>query len=170
MQFQHTQVQDVVVVTPDRFSDERGFFARTWGRDELERFGLDARVVQRNMAYNRARGTLRGMHFQHPPYAENKIVECLVGAIYDVAVDLRPDSPTFGRWVGTELRASEGVMLYVPEGCAHGYITLEPDSLVEYLTSAYYHPEASGGLRWNDPFFCIEWPHTPTVMNERDRS
>jgi dTDP-4-dehydrorhamnose 3,5-epimerase len=170
MIFTTTEIEGVVVVTPDQFDDERGFFARTWGLDEFEAHGLDTRVVQRNLSYNRRTGTLRGMHYQRAPHAEVKLVSCLSGAIYDVAIDLRPKSATFGKWLGAELRADTGTMLYVPEGCAHGYLALEPNSTVEYLISEFYHPESAGGVRWNDPFFAVRWPAEPTVMNDRDRS
>lgn len=170
MRFEPTSVHGVWMVSPDRFDDERGYLARTWGLDEFGAHGLQANMVQRNISYNRARGTLRGMHFQSPPYPEVKVVSCLVGAVFDVAIDTRPDSPTFGRWYGAELRPESGTMLYVPEGCAHGYITLEPDSTVEYLISEFYHPESAGGLRWDDPFFAVDWPVRPTAMNDRDRT
>jgi dTDP-4-dehydrorhamnose 3,5-epimerase len=170
MLFQETTVQGVVLIAPDRFDDERGYFARTWGADEFEAQGLHARAVQRNVSYNRAAGTLRGMHYQRSPHAEVKVISCLVGAIYDVAVDIRPDSPTYGKWYGAELRPDTGAMLYVPEGCAHGYLALEPDTVVEYLISDFYHPELAGGLRWNDPFFGVRWPAEPTQMNARDRT
>jgi dTDP-4-dehydrorhamnose 3,5-epimerase len=170
MRFEETPVAGVVVITPDRFDDERGFFARTWGVDEFEARGLQGRVVSRNLSYNREPGTLRGMHFQHPPYQEVKIVSCLIGSVFDVAVDLRPESATFGKWFGTELSQANGTMLYVPEGCAHGYLSLAPDSTVEYLISEFYHPEAAGGLRWDDPFCNIRWPREPRMMNARDRT
>jgi dTDP-4-dehydrorhamnose 3,5-epimerase len=127
-------------------------------------------MVQRNISYNRRAGTLRGMHYQRAPHAEAKLVSCRTGRIFDVAIDLRRDSPSFGRWYGAELSANNAAMLYVPEGCGHGYQTLEPDSNVEYLISEYYHPEAAAGVRWDDPFFGIRWPIEPTVMNERDRT
>jgi dTDP-4-dehydrorhamnose 3,5-epimerase len=170
MRFEETPVAGVLLITPDRFDDERGFLARTWGLDEFEARGLGTPVVQRNVSYNRAPGTLRGMHFQHAPYRENKVVSCLVGAVFDVAVDLRPESVTYGTWFGAELSQDNGAILYVPEGCAHGYLSLVPDSTVEYLISEYYHPEAAGGLRWDDPFCRIQWPRAPAVMNERDRT
>ncbi len=159
-----------MLITPERFQDERGYFATTWVQDEFEAAGLRSPCVQRNVSYNRLAHTLRGMHYQRSPYAEVKLVNCLIGAIYDVAVDIRPDSPTFGSWFGAELRAETGAMLYVPEGCAHGYLSLEPDSTVEYLISEFYHPESAAGLRWNDPFFNIQWPHEPRVLNDRDGS
>jgi dTDP-4-dehydrorhamnose 3,5-epimerase len=114
--------------------------------------------------------TLRGMHFQRAPHAEVKLVSCTAGAIFDVAIDLRPDSKTLGKWVAAELRADTGAMLYIPEGFAHGYLSLEPATRVEYLMSAYYAPQAASGVRWNDPAFGIKWPVQPAVMNERDRS
>jgi dTDP-4-dehydrorhamnose 3,5-epimerase len=170
MHYQETNVDGVLLITPDHFDDDRGFFERTWALDEFEARGLETRVVQRNRAYNRAAGTLRGMHFQHAPHAEVKVVSCLSGAVYDVAMDMRPESPTFGQWFGAELRQHNAAILYVPRGCAHGYLTLEPDSTVEYLITEFYRPEAAGGIRWNDAFFNVRWPAEPLVMNERDRT
>ncbi|HEV7665461.1 MAG TPA: dTDP-4-dehydrorhamnose 3,5-epimerase [Chloroflexota bacterium] len=170
MNFQPTDIEGVVLVSPERFDDERGFFARTWGQDVFEANGLKQPMVQRNLSYNRQSGTLRGMHYQRAPHAEVKLVSCLAGTIFDVAVDLRSDSPTFGKWVGYELRPETGNSLYIPEGCAHGLLTLEPGSVVEYLISAYYAPQAACGVRWDDAFFGIRWPTKPTVMNERDRT
>jgi dTDP-4-dehydrorhamnose 3,5-epimerase len=168
MIFESTDVQGVMLITPDRFDDNRGFFARTWGQDEFESHGLLARMVQRNLTYNSAAGTLRGMHFQYSPHAETKVVSCLAGAVYDVAIDLRRDSPTRGKWFGAELRPESGRMLYIPEGCAHGYIALEPNTSVEYLISQFYAPSAAGGVRWDDPLFDVRWPMQPSVMADRD--
>lgn len=170
MHFLRTNVEGVTLITPDHFEDERGFFERTWALDEFTAHGMDTPMVQRNLSYNRTPGTLRGMHFQRAPHSEVKLVSCPIGAVYDVAVDIRPDSPTFGNWYGVELRQDNGATLYVPAGCAHGYVSLEPDSTVEYLISEFYHPESAGGVRWNDPFFGIEWPKQPTLINDRDRS
>jgi dTDP-4-dehydrorhamnose 3,5-epimerase len=170
MRFEETRISGVTLITPDLFADERGFFARTWGLDVFEANGIDARVVQRNLSYNRHAGTLRGMHYQLPPHGEAKLVSCLTGRVFDVAIDLRSDSPTFGKWFGAELSAGTGVMLYIPKGCAHGYQALEPESNVEYLITEFYHPESVAGVRWNDPSFGVRWPVEPTVMNERDRS
>lgn len=170
MLIQDTSVADVKQITPEFLFDERGFFARTWAEDVFAAHGLQTRVVQRNLSFNREPGTLRGMHFQRAPHAEVKIISCLMGAMYDVALDLRPESPTYRGWFGAELRADTGAMLYVPEGCAHGYLTLEPNTLVEYLVSEFYHPEAAGGVRWDDPAFGIQWPVQPRVMTERDRT
>jgi len=170
MRFQETSVHGVVLITPDHFEDERGYFARTWALDEFQTHGLETRLVQRNVSFNRARHTLRGMHYQREPYTEAKIVSCTIGAIYDVAMDIRPDSPSFGKWFGAELSQHNGALLYVPNGCAHGYLSLEPESTVEYLISEYYHPEVAGGLRWNDAFFGVAWPAEPSMINERDRT
>jgi dTDP-4-dehydrorhamnose 3,5-epimerase len=170
MIFESTQIPDVVLITPQRFIDDRGYFTQTWGEDEFEAHGLNPRVVARNVSYNVEARTLRGMHFQQAPHAEAKLVCCTLGAIYDVAIDLRPESPTFTRWVGAELRADSGTMLYVPEGFAHGYLSLEPGAIVEYLITAAYAPQAAGGVRWDDPAFGVEWPARPLVINERDRT
>jgi dTDP-4-dehydrorhamnose 3,5-epimerase len=169
MQFHKTEILGVVMITPERIPDERGYFVKTWGQDDFAAYGLNPSVVARNVSYNREKGTLRGMHFQRAPHAEAKLVAPLVGSIYDVAVDLRTDSPTYARWVGRELRARSGDMLYIPEGFAHGFITLEPDTTVEYLNSAFYAPEVADGVRWDDPLFAITWPIAPTVMSARDR-
>jgi dTDP-4-dehydrorhamnose 3,5-epimerase len=170
MKFESTDIDGVVLITPDRFHDERGFFAQTWGQIDFEAQGLRPCMLARNLSYNRVAATLRGMHFQRAPHAEVKLVSCTAGAIFDVAIDLRPDSKTRGKWVAAELRADSGAMLYIPEGFAHGYLSLEPETRVEYLMSAYYAPQAAGGVRWNDPAFGIKWPMQPEVMNERDRS
>jgi dTDP-4-dehydrorhamnose 3,5-epimerase len=170
MCIEDTSVHGVKLITPKHIADERGYFALTWAQDLFLAHGLDVRVAQRNLAYNHTALTLRGMHYQRAPHAEVKVVSCVVGAIYDVAIDLRPDSPTYRRWFGTELTAETGRVLYIPEGCAHGYVTLEPHCSVEYLVSEFYHPESAAGVRWNDPYFGIRWPAEPTVMNARDRS
>jgi len=170
MIFESTDLPGVTLVMPDRFDDERGFLARSWGQDEFESHGLTARMVQRNLSYNRQAGTLRGMHFQRAPHAETKLVSFVAGAVFDVAIDLRRDSPTRGKWFGAELRSDTGQMLYIPEGLAHGFVALEPDTLMEYLISAFYVPAAAGGVRWDDPYFDIRWPIEPTVLSERDRA
>jgi dTDP-4-dehydrorhamnose 3,5-epimerase len=169
MIFKTTKLPGVLLVTPERIPDERGFFTKTWGNDDFEANGL-ACMIARNVSYNRERGTLRGMHYQRPPHAEAKLVSPLIGSIYDVALDLRRESPTYGKWFGAELRAETGEMLYVPEGCAHGFVTLEPHTTVEYLISAYYAPDASGGVRWDDSAFRIAWPIEPTVISARDNA
>jgi dTDP-4-dehydrorhamnose 3,5-epimerase len=170
MIFESTAVSGVVLITPKRMPDQRGFFSVTWAQDEFEAHGLETRVFQRNLAFNHEARTLRGMHFQKDQHAEVKIISCQAGAVYDVALDLRPESPTYRRWTGVELRPETGQLLYVPRGCAHGYLTLEPRSIVEYLISDEYAPHSAGGVRWDDRAFAIEWPAEPLVMNERDRT
>jgi dTDP-4-dehydrorhamnose 3,5-epimerase len=167
--FSPTAVEGVYVVTPELFSDERGFFARTWCADEFSSRGLEAALRQCSVSFTRRKGTLRGLHYQEAPYAEAKLVRCTRGAIFDVAVDLRPKSPTFLRHTNVVLRAGEYSMLYIPEGCAHGLQTLEDDTEVSYQISQVYAPESARGVRWDDPALDIRWPLEPTVMSDRDR-
>ena len=170
MIFEETQLEGVWVIKPERLEDERGFFARTWDRDEFSRRGLDGRTVQCSISFNRTRGTLRGLHYQAAPHEESKLVRCTAGAIFDVAVDLRPGSPSFGDWAGAELSAENRVALYVPKGCAHGFLTLDDSSEVYYQMSELYVPEAARGVRWDDPAFGIAWPGEVAVINDRDRA
>jgi len=171
MRFRETPVAGSYVVEPERMEDARGFFARTFAADEFAARGLDARVDQCSTSFNAKRGTLRGLHYQAAPHGEAKLVRCTRGAIYDVAVDLRPDSPSYLRWVATELTAENGHALYVPDGCAHGFQTLEDASEVLYQIATAYVPEAARGVRWDDPAFNIEWPPAPPggrTLAERD--
>ncbi len=157
-----------IQVEPKR--DERGYFARSWCKHEFDEHGLNPNLVQCNLSANDRKGTLRGMHYQATPFAEAKLVQCIRGSIYDVVVDLRPDSPTFRDWIAVFLTAEKHNMLYVPEGCAHGFLTLEDRSEVFYQMSEFYHPEASRGVRWNDAAFRITWPADVRVISERDRT
>jgi dTDP-4-dehydrorhamnose 3,5-epimerase len=171
MRFTELELPGAYLIELDRIEDERGFFARTFCRDEFAEHGLETEVVQANTAFNRRRGTLRGLHFQAAPHAESKLVRCTRGAVYDVIVDLRPGSPTHTRWVGVELTAQNDAMLYVPKGFAHGYQTLVDETETSYLMSEYHEPSAASGVRWDDPAFGIEWPEADErVMNDRDRS
>lgn len=170
MRFEHTEIEGVTVVEIDEIEDDRGFFARSWCSDEFAEHGLGASFVQENVAHNPRRGTLRGMHFQHAPHAEAKLVRCTSGAVWDVALDLRPGSATSGRSVGIELSAENHRSLYVPEGCAHGYLTLADDAEVRYLTSHAYVPAAADGVRYDDPAFGITWPAGVVLVSERDAS
>jgi dTDP-4-dehydrorhamnose 3,5-epimerase len=158
------------MIEPERFEDGRGFFARTWCREEFAAQGLNADLVQCNISFNIQRGTLRGMHYQKPPHAEAKLVRCTQGALYDVVVDLRRDSATYLQWFGTALSAENRNALYVPEGCAHGFVTLEDHTEVLYQMSASYDTASAAGVRWDDPAFSIAWPIAPTVMSDRDRN
>jgi dTDP-4-dehydrorhamnose 3,5-epimerase len=158
------------LVELERREDDRGFFARAFCRREFEEHGLNHNLVQCNLSFNHKRATLRGMHYQLAPYQEVKLVRCFRGAIYDVIVDLRPSSPTFKQWLGVRLDEDNRAMLYVPEGFAHGYITLADSCEVFYQVSEFYHPESERGVRWNDPAFQIEWPLEPLIVSDKDRS
>ena len=148
----------ILLITPTRFSDQRGFFAETYSRQKYVRMGVDVEFVQDNHSLSRDVGTLRGLHFQAPPHAQGKLVRCGRGAFFDVAVDIRRGSPTYGQWMGYELSAENGHQLYIPIGFAHGFVTLEPHSEIVYKCSDYYTPEAEGALRWDDPDIGIKWP------------
>jgi dTDP-4-dehydrorhamnose 3,5-epimerase len=169
MIFVETRLQGALVVEPERREDERGFFARTFCQREFADLKLETRLVQCNLSYNKRLGTLRGMHFQIAPHAETKLVRCTMGAIFDVIVDLRPDSPTFKQWVGVKLTAENRLMLYIPVGLAHGFITLMDDTEVFYQMSEFYNPESSRGVRWDDPAFGIELPLLPRVISDKDQ-
>jgi dTDP-4-dehydrorhamnose 3,5-epimerase len=170
MIFRDTGIGGAWVIELERLQDERGFFARTWDAQEFAERGLNPRLVQCSVSFNRARGTLRGLHYQSAPHEEAKLVRCTAGTIFDVVVDLRPDSPTFRRWFGIELSAENRLSLYVPEACAHGFLTLDDNCEVHYQISQVYAAEAASGVRWDDPAFGIAWPAEVVVMNERDRS
>ncbi len=169
MIFRETKLADAYVIDPERLEDDRGFFARTWCTREFAQKGLNQRIVQCSVSYNQRKGTLRGMHYQERPYAEAKLVRCTMGAIYDVIIDLRPNSLTYRQWVAVELTAANHRMLYVPEGVAHGFLTLEDETEVFYQMSEFFTPEYARGVRWDDPAFGVEWPVEPTVVSERDR-
>lgn len=170
MHFLPAGVEGAFIVEPRRFEDARGFFARTWCGREFEARGLSAKLVQASVAFNHKAGTLRGMHYQQPPNAEVKLVRCTAGAIYDVIIDLRPQSSTYLRHIGVELSGANHLMLYIPEGFAHGYLTLSDNAEVAYQMSEYYEPGAGRGVRWNDPVFGIRWPAAVTTIIERDNT
>lgn len=170
MRFSETAIPGAYLVEIEPLGDERGFFARSWCADEFAKHGLNARLEQCNISYNKKRGTLRGMHYQTNPFPEAKLVRCTMGAIYDVILDLRRDSATFRSWEAFELSAANRRMLYIPEGVAHGFQSLLDDSEVFYQMSEFYHPECALGVRWDDPAFAVEWPVPDPVMSERDRS
>ena len=170
MIFQQTSVAGVLVVRQERREDERGFFARTFCREEFRRQGIEFDIAQCNTSWNRLRGTLRGMHYQKTPHSEAKLVACTRGRIYDVALDLRPNSPTFRKHIGHVLDPREGAMLYIPEGVAHGFLSLADDTEVAYRMSAPYHAESAAGVRYNDPAFGIAWPESVRSIADRDLS
>lgn len=170
MLFKETTLKGAFIIEPKKFEDERGFLAPSWSAKEFAAHGIDSRMVECNISRNWRKGTLRGMHFQLPPYAQPKLVRCSRGAVYDVAVDLRPDSVTYKQWAAVELTESNCLMFYIPAGFAHGYQTLVDQTELFYQMSEVYASEYAGGVRWNDPAFGIEWPLPDPIMNERDRT
>ena len=168
MKFQESPLAGAYTIEMDRLEDERGFFARSYGAEEFAARGLPAAMPQSSVSFNARRGTLRGLHYQAEPHAEDKLVRCTAGAIYDVIVDLRPDSPTARRWFGVELSAANHRSLFVPKGLAHGFMTLRDDTEVLYMISVPYAPGFERGLRWNDPAIGISWPASPSVVAARD--
>jgi dTDP-4-dehydrorhamnose 3,5-epimerase len=168
MLFSRSAIAGVFLMQPQAVSDQRGYFARTYCVEEIAAQGLDPTVVQRSVSYNHLKGTLRGMHFQAPPHQENKIVSCLRGSIFDVIVDLRPASSTYRSWVGFNLNEKELDAVFIPAGCAHGFLTLTDEVLVHYEMSAFHNPGSARGLRYDDPAIGIEWPGTPLVVSPRD--
>ena len=168
MQFQETPLAGAYVIELEKRGDERGFFARTFCQREFAEFELPTEFVQVNNSLSADKGTLRGMHYQLAPYAETKLVRCIRGALWDCLLDLRPESETFGQWYGAELTAENRRMLLVPQGFAHGFITLADDTEAFYFVDAFYAPEHERGVRWNDPRFAIQWPLEPVVLSEKD--
>lgn len=161
----------VRLISVKRFADARGWFSEVYNARAFAARGVDADFVQDNQSFSSQQGTIRGLHFQAPPHAQAKLVRCLRGAIFDVAVDVRKGSPTFGQWVGAELSAQNGKQLFIPIGFAHGFMTLEPDTEVFYKVTDFYAPAADGGLRWNDPSIGVEWPDAPDkspLLSEKD--
>ncbi len=170
MIFTETKLKGAFIIDPELLEDERGFFARTWDKKILEENGLNSKVAQCNISFNKLKGTIRGMHFQIPPYEEVKIVNCIKGKIFDVIIDLRSGSETFKKWVSVELSDQNKKMLYIPEGFAHGFQTLEDNTLVSYQISEIYSPEHARGLRYDDKAFQIDWPLKETVISKKDLS
>jgi dTDP-4-dehydrorhamnose 3,5-epimerase len=170
MKFTPADLRDAYVIEPELILDERGFFSRSFCREEFERHGLNPNLLQCNISFNEERGTLRGLHYQQAPYAEAKLVRCTMGAIYDVILDLRPHSATFKQWTAVELTAKNRLMLYIPEGFAHGFQTLADDTEVFYQMSAVYQPDAACGIRWNDQAFAITWPIKPLIISAKDKN
>jgi dTDP-4-dehydrorhamnose 3,5-epimerase len=168
--FAQTHIDGVFLIEPERRTDERGFFARMFCEKELADRGLVGSICQMNTGFSPRAGTLRGVHYQEAPHTEVKIMRCLRGAVYDVVVDLRPKSPTFKRWFGTELTADNGRLLYAPEGTAHGYLTLADDTELMYMTSRPYASQAARGVRFDDPAFAINWPAAPSIVSKVDKS
>lgn len=168
MEFKETKLKGSYIIEPKRYEDERGFFCEMWRKDTYEKLNLEPTMMQANISFTKKKGTLRGMHFQVEPHAQVKLVRCTMGGIYDVIIDLRPDSPTYCKWISVELTADNRRMLYVPVGFAHGFQTIQDNTEVSYQMFELYHPECEGGVRYNDPCFNIEWPLDVTVISKRD--
>jgi len=168
MLFHETPLKDLMVIEPEKLEDDRGFFARTWDQEIFREMGLNSKIVQCSISSNKKKGTLRGLHVQYFPYEEAKIVRCTRGRLYDIVVDLRKNSSTFKKWFSIELSADNYKMLYVPEGCAHGYQTLEDNTDAEYQMTEVFKPEHYGGVRWDDPAFNIKLPLEVTVISKKD--
>jgi dTDP-4-dehydrorhamnose 3,5-epimerase len=169
MLFTETKLKGAYIVDLECREDERGFFARSWCADEFEKHGLNPRLSQCNISFNKKKGTLRGMHYQAAPFPEAKLVRCTMGVIYDVIIDLRPDSPTFKQWFSVELSAESRRTLYIPEGFAHGFQTLMDNTEVFYQMSEFFHPECARGLRWDDVAFEITWQQPIVNISQRDQ-
>jgi len=170
MIFIETRLKGAYTIEPQRFEDERGFFARSWCQREFEANGLNPKLVQCNISFNRKKGTLRGMHYQVAPHQEAKLVRCTMGSIYDVIVDLRPQSATFKEWIAVQLTAQNRRMLFIPEGFAHGTLSLVDNTEVFYQMSEFFAPQYARGVRWNDPEFEINWPLDIRVISDRDQN
>lgn len=170
MQIQALEIPDVKILTPGRFSDDRGWFAEIWSRRKLADAGIDIDFCQENQSLSRDVGTIRGLHFQTPPRAQDKLVRVVHGRIWDVAVDIRKASPTYGQWVAAEISAEAGNQILVPKGFAHGFCTLEPNTEVIYLVSDAYSKAADAGILWNDPSLAIDWPVVEAHLSEKDRT
>jgi dTDP-4-dehydrorhamnose 3,5-epimerase len=170
MKFTETKLHGAFLIGMKKIVDDRGFFARGWCRDELAQHGLNPDATQLNVGFSHTKGTLRGMHYQKPPQAEAKLVRCTRGAVFDVIVDLRPDSPTRGQWYGAELTQDNHMSLYAPEGFAHGYQTLSDDAEIYYMATAVYAAAAATGVRYDDPAFAIKWPLPVFVISDSDRN
>lgn len=170
MKFSETGLKEAYTIELEELVDERGFFARTFCIKEFAEEGIDFNPVQRNHSYNEYKHTLRGMHYQESPYEEAKLVSCVKGLIYDVIIDIREDSSTLNKWIGVELSASNRKMLFVPKGFAHGFLTLEDDTEVSYLMSDFHKPGVGKGIRWDDPFYDIQWPADVKVISEKDKN
>ena len=169
MRFLQTELSSACVIEIEKFSDSRGHFALNYSQEDFEQNGIPGTFVERNVSWNNHQGTLRGMHYQVEPFAQAKVVQCTRGAIYDVIIDLRVSSETYCKWIAVELTAENGKMLFVPEGFAHGFQTLAPDTEVTYLMGNVYMPSHGQAIRWNDPYFGIHWPLRDPILSDRDR-
>lgn len=168
MIFTELELKGAFLIDIERLEDERGFFGRIWCKEEFREHGLNTSLVQANVSYNKFKATLRGMHFQKKPFQESKLVRCTKGSIYDVIIDIRPESNTFKQWIGVELNDVNRRMLYVPEGFAHGFMTLQDETEIYYMITEYYTKKAESGIKWDDPEINIEWPLDPLIVSDKD--
>ena len=168
MIFTETQIKGVYTIELEKLNDERGFFARSWDKNEFGKNGLDADLAQCSISFNKLKGTIRGIHYQDVPFEESKLVRCTRGRLFDVIIDLRPNSASYTKWLSMELSEHDLNMIFIPKGCAHGFQTLEDNTEVFYQISEFYHPENSCGIRWNDPRFNIKWPLKVSNISEKD--
>ncbi|MFZ1518667.1 MAG: dTDP-4-dehydrorhamnose 3,5-epimerase [Ignavibacteriaceae bacterium] len=171
MFFRDLEIKDVKFILPQKLEDSRGFFSRSFCQNEFENIGIDFKIKQTNISYNKFKGTIRGMHYQLPPFEEAKIVSCVRGSIKDYIIDLRHDSSTYCKWISVELNSEEYTSIYIPKGLAHGFQTLKNDTVVNYLMSEFYNPDATSGIRWDDKLFNIKW-HDPKnfIISEKDKN
>ena len=170
MKFKETKLKGLYIIEPEIHFDDRGYFARIFCKQELSKTGIDFNIVQVNRSLNKKQGIIRGMHFQKPPKAEDKIIQCVKGKIYDVAIDLRQDSPTYGEWVAEKLSEENKKMFLIPKGFAHGFQTLTDNCEILYFMSEFYSPQYESGVRWDDPFFNIKWPIKDPILSEKDKN
>jgi dTDP-4-dehydrorhamnose 3,5-epimerase len=170
MKFKETKIKGLYIIEPDLKIDDRGYFTRIFCEKEFKKSKLGFKIIQANLSFTKKKGTIRGMHFQKPPKAEDKVVQCLRGAIYDVAVDLRKDLLTYGQWVAEELSEENKKMFLIPKGFAHGFQALTDNCELLYFMSEFYSPEHTSGIRWNDPFFNIKWPIQDPILSEKDKN
>lgn len=170
MKYTQTKIKGVYIITIEPREDSRGYFARIFAKEELKKQSIPYPIVHINRSLTHARGTIRGIHYQTKPYQEDKIIQCLEGKIFDVALDLRKNSKTFGQWVGQILDPKSKNMMLTPKGCAHGFQTLEKNSLVEYFATQVYSPDHEKGIRYNDPQFAIDWPIKKAILSEKDQN
>jgi dTDP-4-dehydrorhamnose 3,5-epimerase len=170
MLLENTTIQDAYIIKPEKRVDERGFFARLYCIKELQDKKVVFNIEQVNTSFCKFKGTLRGLHFQKAPYGEAKLLRCTQGAVFDVIIDLRSDSSTYLNWYGVELSEDNDWMIFVPKGCAHGFLSLKDDTMVTYMVDAPYHPGAEGGIRFNDPYFKIDWPTSVSNISEKDQN
>lgn len=170
MKYEETKIKGVYVITIQPREDERGYFSRVFAKEELKKKGIPYAIVHINRSLTKEKGTIRGLHFQKNPMAEDKIIQCLSGKIFDVAVDLRKNSKTYGHWIGRLLDSKSKKMLLIPKGCAHGFQTLEDNCLIEYFVSEYYSPSHERGIKYNDPSLGIKWPIKKAILSEKDQN